>query len=64
VAIVNDQPITRGGLETAGRRDSRAHGHGVVASVEDLGQPGAAFDVVVMDVRPTRTACRSRRSRG
>jgi DNA-binding NarL/FixJ family response regulator len=50
VAIVNDQPITRGGLERLAAAIPGLTVAASVASVEDLVQLGAAFDVVVMDV--------------
>lgn len=50
VAIVNDQPITRGGLEQLAASVPGLTVAASVASVEDLDQLDAAYDVVVMDV--------------
>lgn|SRR5882724_320910 len=50
VAIVNDQPITRSGLEQLAAAVPGLTVAASVASVEDLDQLGAACDVVVMDV--------------
>ena len=50
VAIVNDQPITRGGLERLAAGIPGLTVAASVASVEDLDQLDATFDVVVMDV--------------
>jgi DNA-binding NarL/FixJ family response regulator len=50
VAIVNDQPITRGGLEQLAAAVPGLTVAASVASVEDLDQLGDAYDVVVMDV--------------
>jgi DNA-binding NarL/FixJ family response regulator len=50
VAIVNDQPITRGGLEQLAAAIPGFTVTAAVASVSELDQSGAAYDVVVMDV--------------
>jgi DNA-binding NarL/FixJ family response regulator len=50
VAIVNDQPVTRGGLEQLAAAVPGLTVTASVASVEDLDDLGAAHDVVVMDV--------------
>lgn len=50
VAIANDQPITRSGLEQLAVTIPGLAVTASVASVTELDQPGAAYDVVVMDV--------------
>jgi DNA-binding NarL/FixJ family response regulator len=50
VAIANDQPITRSGLEQLTATVPGLTVTASVASVAELDQPGAAYDVVVMDV--------------
>jgi DNA-binding NarL/FixJ family response regulator len=48
VAIANDQPITRSGLEHLAATIPGLTVTASVASVAELDQPGAAYDVVVM----------------
>jgi DNA-binding NarL/FixJ family response regulator len=50
VAIVNDQPITRSGLELLAATIPGLTVIASVASAAELDQLGAAYDVVVMDV--------------
>lgn len=50
VAIVNDQPITRGGLEQLAYAIPGFTVTAAVASVAELEQFGATYDVVVLDV--------------
>ena len=47
---MNDQPITRGGLERLAAAVAGVTVAASVGSVEDLDQLGAAYDVVVLDV--------------
>ncbi len=47
---MNDQPITRSGLEQLAAAVPGLTVAASVASVDDLGQSGAAYDVVVLDV--------------
>lgn len=50
VAIANDQPITRSGLEQLAAAIPGLTVTASAASAAELDQPGAAYDVVVMDV--------------
>jgi DNA-binding NarL/FixJ family response regulator len=50
VAIVNDQPITRGGLEQLAASIPGLTVTASVASVDELDQSGGAYDAVVIDV--------------
>lgn len=50
VAIANDQPITRSGLEQLAATIPGLTVTASVASAAELDQPGAAYDVVVMNV--------------
>lgn len=50
VAIVSDQPITRGGLEQLAAALPSFTVTASVASVAELDQAGAVYDVVVLDV--------------
>lgn len=50
VAIANDQPITRSGLEALAAAIPGLTVTASVASAAELDQPGAAYDVVVMDL--------------
>jgi DNA-binding NarL/FixJ family response regulator len=53
VAIVDDQPITRSGLEQLAAANPELTVTASVASVEELDQFAAAYDVVVLNI-PTR----------
>jgi DNA-binding NarL/FixJ family response regulator len=52
VAIANDQPITRSGLELLAAAIPGFTVTASVASAAELDQPDAAYDIVVMDVLP------------